>query len=80
MREIIGCQYVDLMGQDGRKVEGYKLFLRYVDDNVTGDACEAVWARVGSYPPNFTPGVGDYIYVLRNAKGRVQGIVPCAAQ
>lgn len=79
MREIIGCQYVDIVGQDGKPVKGWKLFLQYTDDNVTGVGCESVWVREGLYPPDFNPCPGNFIYVLRNAKGRVQGVIACPA-
>lgn len=79
MREIMGYQYVDMVDREGKIVKGYKLYLRYVDDNVTGDACESVWVPEGKYPPGFDCGIGSFLYVLRSAKGKVQGIIPCAA-
>lgn len=74
----LGTQKVDFNTQDGKHISGTKLHWAFPDDNVEGEAVEAVFLREDIPLPALRPGQG--IEVEYNRRGRVIAVAVIGKQ
>ena len=75
MKEIIGIRAYSFADQKtGELIEGYTLYLSWIDSNVEGVACEAV-SITKDRLEGYTPALGDKVKVGYNRWGKADFVV-----
>ena len=73
--EVVGFREVDFIDENsGRPVRGLKLYLSHLADDVQGVVTSDVWVPA-SCRGDYSPKLGDVIYVFRNEKGKCTGVM-----
>lgn len=80
--KFIGLQELDFESRDGKQIQGLKLYINYLDENVMGlkadskfvsrEACK----NLGFTVDGLSPLIGKEVEIETNLKGSITGVKP----
>lgn len=76
LKEIVGMRPYDFKdSKTGEQIQGYNIYLQWVEDGVAGVCCEAVSVTMKKLD-GYDPALGDEVRVGYNRYGKVGFIIP----